>query len=197
MNRSVEIALALAALAVSPGLSQAAVTITFDEVGGDVVATYSGSIDLASLTSSNGDSLTAVHDYDGDAAYFRNYGTTGSTTITLGFATFTASPSFVTGAGGARQVASSHTGQDFGLVSGGGFEQIILPSGYVSESSISGTMTFAGTDIATLGLNPGSHLWTWTSGAASDSANFIVVPEPSVAGLAGLGLSALLRRRRR
>ena len=191
------LALSVAAVAVFSGLSHAAISITFDQVGGDVVATYSGSVDLDSMDSTSDLGVVESRGYDGDAAYFRN---NAAATVTVGFTNFIASPSFVNASGGAPQTTLTFSGDDFGLVSTGTFEQVFLPNGYVSGTTISGSLTFESTTIATLGLNPGTHVWQWTGTAPSspvESATITVIPEPSAFGLAALGLVSVACRRRR
>jgi hypothetical protein len=47
---------------------------------------------------------------------------------------------------------------------------IHLPTGYVSGTSISNSMFFTGQSFASIGLIPGTYIWTWGSGADADSA---------------------------
>jgi hypothetical protein len=70
---------------------------------------------------------------------------------------------------------------------------IIVPFRYVSGSSLSGTSTFDGATIATLGLTPGSYVYTWGSGVDADgiTVNISGVPEPSTWAMMGLGFASL------
>ncbi len=103
------------------------------------------------------------------------------------------------GSGAITHSASFGTGNIFGAFSTG----VIVPSGYVSKSSLSGTSTYTGQTFATLGLTQGSYTWTWGSGPTADSltVNIGAVPEPSetlaVAGLVCLGVAAMRRWQRR
>ena len=87
--------------------------------------------------------------------------------------------------------ASPPLGQVFGV--GGSIDMIIVPFRYVSGSSLSGTSTFDGATIASLGLTPGSYVYTWGSGVDADSmtVNIAGVPEPSTWAMMGLGFAAL------
>jgi hypothetical protein len=74
----------------------------------------------------------------------------------------------------------------------------------VSGTSVSDLTTFAGDTFASLGVTPGTYVWTWGSGATADSFTLQIgpaqtVPEPAsltllAVGLAGLGM--VLHRRR-
>jgi hypothetical protein len=97
--------------------------------------------------------------------------------------------------------ASSGSGDMFGVI--GASDLIVVPSGYVSGTSLSGTSTYDNSTIAMLGLSAGtSYTYTWGTGVNADSltVNIAVVPEPSsllmgsVATLAGLGTWARRRR---
>ncbi len=73
---------------------------------------------------------------------------------------------------------------------------LVVPSGYVSGTSLSASNTFTGKTFASLGINPGSYVWSWGSGATADSLTLNIVPEPAglaylLAALAGL---ATMRR---
>ena len=78
------------------------------------------------------------------------------------------------------------------------------PAGYTAGDTLTGSMTFNNTDLATMGFTPGDS-GSWSGGAGT--ANYTVsagsgvsaVPEPSSSlGLAGLILgSACWRRRKR
>ena len=78
-----------------------------------------------------------------------------------------------------------------------------MPSGYVS-GALSGTATYSAQTFASLGLTPGTYVWTWGTGADADSLTLQIgpaaaAPEPAslpllAAGLTGLGM--VLRRRR-
>jgi hypothetical protein len=46
---------------------------------------------------------------------------------------------------------------------------VLVPAGYVSGQSLSGTGTYSSTTIAALGMTPGTYTWTWGSGGNADS----------------------------
>ena len=91
----------------------------------------------------------------------------------------------------------------FGVDAGEG--NLVVPNNYVSGSSLSGTSTYSGQTLAGLGLTPGTHRWTWGSGANADFLEVDIpgapVPEPSSLILAAMGIGVVgcciaIRRRR-
>ena len=68
-----------------------------------------------------------------------------------------------------------------------GIAGVLVPAGYVSGQSLSGTGTYSSTTIAALGMTPGTYTWTWGSGPNADS--FVVTisaPAPSPAAVPSL-----------
>jgi len=155
--------------------------------GPNVVSSYSGTIDVTSLAADGnvhvnsafieGDDATEVFGppTSGDPLYL---GITGPTDF--GDGAFTA-------------LASSSTGDTFGY-SGLG-QLLVLPTGYVSGSFISGTDTWDDTTLTGLGLTSGTYTYTW--GTEPFNGSFTVkigtapVPEPSSLGLMSLAVLAM------
>ncbi|HEY8899476.1 MAG TPA: PEP-CTERM sorting domain-containing protein [Chthoniobacterales bacterium] len=183
----------LLAIGVLTGTAQATITYTVHEQAGAVVFDYSGSIDLASATFSFGFSSGIVGEFIGSPGYVKSL--TGN--ISVYTTNFTSASSL--GPGFASGGAVS--GSSLGLVdvSGVNTDQIYLPSGYVSGSNISGSLTFSGQSFSSLGLTPGSTTWTWSNGVGSDSATFniVAVPEPSTTLLLGAAAAVAIIARRR
>jgi hypothetical protein len=171
--------------------AQAGYVVTLTQEGGDVVATGMGPIDLTGLSFlGTSGSLTGVFPLGAEILS----GEAGTLDLYRGI---TGPGSF----GSGRFVfASSGSGDFVGILGDAG--QLVVPSGYVSDSPLSDTATYAGQTFATLGVTPGKYEWTWGTGA---NQNFTLdigapVPEPSawallLTGFAGLG--ALMRSRRR
>ena len=180
------------ALALCAASAQADVTITIDEVGPDVVASESGTINLTGLTFFGSGTLITPVVEPSSAVVTMGLPNTGSDL----YQGLTGPSSF--GPGGPIS-ASSGSGTPFGVQGDGGF--LVVPSGYVSGHGLSSTATFDNTTISGLGLTPG----TYTFDLPQDTITVQIspttaVPEPSttlavaVGMLAGLGVWARRRR---
>jgi len=129
--------------------------VTISQVGSDVVWNGSGSFNLAALTSAGASTI--------GGGYAANQAVwaigpnvpvdTYSGTITYPF-TF--------GDGGAGVTLT--TGSTFGILPGGSGRLLYVPLGYVSNTVISGSSTYGGQTIASMGLTPGTYTWSWGSG---------------------------------
>lgn len=159
--------LSIALLACGWGSStQAAYTITLKEVGGNVVATGSGSLNLAALVSVGG------------LPTWSNMVIPENATLSVGPAYASAGlyagiPAFPAALGsGGMSLASAGTGSLVGAVGGG---YLLVPLGYVSGTALGKSeTTFANTSFAALGLTPGQYVWTWGDGATLDSLTVTV-----------------------
>ena len=76
---------------------------------------------------------------------------------------------------------------------------IIVPTGYESGDPLSGSAIFTGESFASLGIIPGTYMWTWFTSTGKDSYTLQVVPEPSTFAIASLGvlLLAMVGRQQR
>ena len=129
--------------------------VTISQVGPNVVWNGSGSFNLAALTSAGPSTigggyqasqavwaigpLVAIDSYSGTITYPGSFG-----------------------AGGAA--VTSNTGSTFGILPGGSGRLLYVPSGYTSNTTISGTSTYANQTIAGMGLTPGTYTWSWGTG---------------------------------
>ena len=157
--------IAASLLMVSLG-SNAAVTISIQQSGSDVIAAASGSLALPScLATSSGSSLGIIYwAASDDYSYTVGQGT-GTQCITS-FATAQPLNAIAT-----DQLASSNTGGPIGvnrLPSGGNI--LTVPNGYTSGSSISSTSTWTGRTLASLNLVPG----TYTFDFGTDTITYVV-----------------------
>jgi hypothetical protein len=59
---------------------------------------------------------------------------------------------------------TSNTGSTFGILSGGSGRLLYVPVGYTSNTTISGTSTYANQTISGMGLTPGVYTWSWGTG---------------------------------
>jgi hypothetical protein len=147
--------------------AQAGYTVTLQQVGPDVVATGSGAIDLTGLTFSGSTSLDPAirpaigHFGNRTLSAFINTGPTSSTV------------DFYVGASGPESFgtlvftsASSGSGDMVGISVGGTNGNFLsVPRGYVSGNALSDSATYIGKTFATLGVTPGTFVWTWGPGA--------------------------------
>jgi hypothetical protein len=161
--------------------ARATYTINMQQVGTDVVATGSGSINLGGLTQAFSLTTQGVMDPSAGGLIL------GSN---LGFVCFAYEGAIVAspfGPGGPTP-ASSGSGAGFDLGNG----EIGLPIGYVSGTPVGTyTDTWSNRSFSTLGVIPG----TYTTTLPSDSIIVNILPEPASLSLLGLAGLALLRRR--
>src|SRR5262249_31628400 len=104
--------------------------------------------------------------------------------------------------GGLDAVPNSGSGDRVGSF-GSQADALIVPQRYLSESALASSPTFNNTTFASLGVTPGTYVWTWGTGADQSFTLQIgqvtAVPLPAAlplfaGGLAGLGW--LARRKR-
>jgi hypothetical protein len=129
--------------------------VTITQVGPDVVWSGSGSFNLAALTSSGPGSLSSGFNA-GQAIW--GIGVSGLTDTYSGVTTYPTT----FGAGGVGVTSSS--GSIFGILPGPSGRSLHVPSGYVSNATISGSATYASQTIAGMGLTSGTYTWSWGTG---------------------------------
>jgi hypothetical protein len=182
---------ATASLLVFSSPAQAGYIVTLQQVGPNVVATGSGAIDLTGLTFFDtigisplvepftGLILTGPTNFPSTDIYFT---VNGPTSFGSGLTTF----------------ANSGSGDIVGITDLGGL--LFVPQGYVSGTALSDSSTYDNATFASLGVTPGTYVWTWGTGA---NENFtLVIPTVGVPdagstiGLLLLALAALFFARR-
>ena len=183
---------AVAALSLFSVQLAQAYSVTLEQVGSDVVATGSGPLDLTGLT-------LVVTYASLPAQIFPVLGqiVTGSGGATDGYQGSISGP---TSFGGVFfTFASSGSGDSVGIFRD--TSTLLVPSGYVSGNALSDSATYNNATFASLGVTPGTYVWTWGAGA---NQNFTLqigpagVPDGgstvSLLGFALLGLAALRRK---
>lgn len=185
--------------------ARAAYVVNAGETGGNVVFTGSGSLNLGALqliyalvpglgfVVPNGSSITLTPGSD-----FASFGVYVVPSIT-GPVNF--------GTGGPFRI-SSGSGNALGVSGVSGAGQIEVPTGYVSGSDLGTTTSIVDSaSFASLGMKPGTYVWSWGSGDNADSFTLNIggnmddaVPEPStwammIAGFGAVG--GVLRRGKR
>lgn len=174
--------------------AMAAYTVNVTEVGGNVVASGSGSINTAALTLVGSGTRPLVR---GGNALLYIGGTAGASTpmsLTLG-APLSGPTSF-----GTTLVDTDANVSSGGLVGIlGGSSRLFVPVGYVSQSPMASSATWNGKTIASLGLTPGTYTWTWGAGPTADTFTVQISPPPAapasiptLSEWALIGLSSLL-----
>ncbi len=166
-----------------PLVSRAAFTVYVYQSGADVVASYSGALNLAGLVNAGnggcGGGIGAVQGNSGIVCVGTGNALTRYTGLTSG--------AFTLG-GGAAFLASSSSGSPIIINSN---IDVRLPNGYVSGNTITGTSTFAGNTLAGLGLTVGNRVVTWASDSITVSIG-TAPPTPSVASVPTLSEYALM-----
>lgn len=190
-------ALALGGLLLTGGSkADAAVTLHACEVDGNVVISGAGALNLAAWT--NGGQIggtPSVLPSDGTVLV----GPAGQLGLYVSPVNFISDGPF--GAGGIG-IASSSGGDTIGI---NDFNDLLgVPLNYVSGNPLSGSATWSGATFASLGMTPGTYVWSWGREGTADSLTLHIgdcaaVPEPSraVIGLIGLMGAVVCHRRRR
>ena len=175
-----------------------AYTVRLNEVGANVVATGSGAIDLTGLF------LFTPHATSAGVFANEAYISMGSVGALQDiYSGFTGPTNF--GSGGFLTLANTSSGDPVGIWGDSrffGIGLIFVPPGYVSNHTLSDSITFNNSTFATLGLTPGTYEWMWGTGLRNQNFTLIIggagVPDGgttvSLLGFALLGVAALLRR---
>ena len=134
-----------------------AYTVTLDQVGSNVVANGSGAINLMGLTFF-GTGSSSVQVFAKGGLILTGPTVAGDIGQTI-YTGFTGPASF--GSGG-RFFANTGSGDFVGIFASGAM--LDVPLGYVSNAALSDSMTFNNATFASLGLTPGTYVWTWGTG---------------------------------
>jgi hypothetical protein len=192
----------LCGLGFSAPPAEAGYVVTILEQGNNVVGTGSGSLDLTDLglVSSGGSAFAAAVEADIELIQ------TGPT-ISGGedaYAGYSGPSNF--GGGGSLFYATSGSGDFVGIESPQAGTPLLVPEVYQSGAALSSTSTWDNSTLASLGLTPGTYVYSWGSGEHADSFTVQIgpaataTPEPASLTLVGLGVAGIAgyawRRRR-
>ena len=169
------------------GSADAAYTVTFRQVGADVVATGVGSLDLSAISPADSSGINS-------SGVQANYGlAVGAGPVAASLYAPISGPTAI-GPGTTLFAANSGTGTQAGVASFPSATYVVVDSTFTG-GALSGSSTWNNTTIAALGLAPGTYTWTWGAGPALDSFTVIVtgsqtgVPTLSQWGLLLMSLS--------
>jgi hypothetical protein len=157
-----------------PRPAEANYIVTLEQVGANVVATGSGSIGLTGL------SFTAAGFVSAGVAPSTGFISTGpaSSQSIDDYVGFSGPSNF---GGGLGTLATSGSGDKVGIRGVAGIANgLWVPAGYVSGDPLSDTSTYDSATFASLGVTPGTYVWTWAGIPGEDSFTLVIgVPEPA------------------
>ena len=182
----------------------AAVVVTASEVGGNVVFSGGGTLNLEDLAPTlNSDFINGF--LNSSLGIYQGAGSGELTSATVyGGTSFTGPASF--GLLDFAFTANSYSG-DFGGIRGGSAPGVLVSGTYVSGSSLFGTSTFLNQTFASLGLTAGTYDWVWGSsnpdsyrlcigfGPCAPASSSVPGPLPLFGAGAAFGWSRRLRKR--
>jgi hypothetical protein len=171
--------------------AQAGYIVTLKEVGSNVVANGSGPINFTGLTFEG-----SIDNNPGIQAQLGLINSGPFATIVDLYNGAVGPASFGSGGPFSPNTAS---GDFVGIV---GFSGLLsVPQNYVSNTALSDSMTFNNATFASLGLTPGTYVWTWGTGLENQNFTLRIgvgVPDGgstvSLLGCALLGLAGLRRK---
>lgn len=170
--------------------ARASYIIVIQQIGPDVVASGSGSIDTTDLTSPSSASIASL--INGGEAQ-TNLGPITNTNATH-YTGLTGTTSF--GNININRAANSGSGPIVGIQ--GNAHALFVPAGYTSGSPLAGSSdNWSNQSFSTLGLIPGTYPYTWGTGPDADSLTVQIVPEPASLSLLAVGGLVMMRRARR
>ena len=150
-----------------------AYTVTLKQVLSNVVANGSGVINLTGLSFMGEASIRPVINP------FTAFIVTGSTGSASTYGGFTGPTTF---GGGTFTPPNASSGDVVGISEITTFPVLLVPQGYISNTALSSSSTWNNTDFASLGLTPGTYIWSWGTGLPNQ--NFVLqIPSVGVPGV--------------
>lgn len=196
LKRLVPLGLAASAAIVllAPAAANAApYVVKLTQQGNNVVATGSGAFDLVGWTLTGQtvsvppglapDTYAYVFTGPGSSVSIDAYADAGMFVGPTSFGSGIYTPA-TSGSGDVIEFLGAYT-------SALGGPNIWLPSGYVSGTELSSSATWDNATFASLGVTPGTFVWTWGNGAEQSFTLDIIganVPEPAALGMFGFGM---------
>lgn len=177
-------------------------TIDFTEIGGNVVASGSGAIDMGGLSFLRGVGAPNAGVYPHVGFVLLNGGSYNLYSVATPNIDFSLAELTSWGAltnAGSLKSASSSSGEVFGFYAD--IDVAYIPVGYVSNTPMSSTATWENKSFLSMGMKPGSYVYQLGPNNAVTvnvgSVSSVPVPPSMHLMVAGLGLIALARRRHR
>ena len=190
--RGFVVSLLLVGMVIQSNASTVNLTVTFSEVGSNVVATFSGSIDLTNFSPQSPSSAEATPYFDAASGFFQSANSSALTYSRdtwpnrgwIGLVPF----------GTGNLHGDSRTGDEAGWSAGYSMQYLYVSPGYISNSPLSGTATWNSATLSSLGITQGTYFET----VGNNTFKIEAVPEPSALSLlvVGLGGLAVMRRKR-
>jgi MprA protease rhombosortase-interaction domain-containing protein len=172
---------------ISTTAANAAVVLTFQQVGSDVTATWSGTYSLPDTSTPD------TTDTGGGEATVRPGGAFGlGTGMTVFIVLLDVGTTY---ASSLVETTGTYVGQAFGFAD----DALTAPQGASGDYSPVGTMTFAGTTLSALGASAFDDFLAFQGDGGTGGSRdilFKTVPEPSAVLLALAGMLGFMRRRR-
>jgi hypothetical protein len=154
--------------------ASAGLLITLEESGSDVVATLSGSLAALPTPNDNGNAILRNR-VGGLFPYFDSTNLTSGTSVNLNNYEFVPANSFPAfGTSSTIVNATEASGLNTSVFIN--VNRLALPASYNPGTSFTGTLTWAGSSLASLQLTPGSYSGTLSN---AETVTIQVVPEPT------------------
>ena len=167
--------------------------VSFVEAGGNVISTVDGTVDTTDLFNA-GDVPETISIRPSLGTFF--VGAQSGIAHEHFFVPASAGRSGPNSFGpGGFTAADSGTGSFIGFTANSGNFNLYVPEQYTSGSFISGSASYLNETFDSLGLTPGTYVWT--AGNNTITATISAVPEPSFAVVAIASCGWLSMRRRR
>jgi hypothetical protein len=173
-----------------------AYTVTLEQMGADVVANGSGAINLTGLVFFGSGSFFITTLVPSLGRISTGPPPSGIGSVDL-YRVFSGPANF--GSGSQHNATESLSSGNFVGIQAS-VNELFVPHGYISNSALSSSATWTGATFASLGVAPGTYVWTWGTGLPNQNFTLIIggVPDSgttvSLLGCALLGLAALRRK---